>query len=210
MVSEVSISNLALTALGAKTITARTDDTTEARLIDIHYDEARDATLEAREWTFAVHRQTLAQLEETPDWGFSFYHQLPSDTIRVMEVRQSSPERVNFRELSNRLDWRREGDRIASDSGTARIRYLRRITDSTKFTAAFVYAFAARLAYELAISITQSRSIQADMFSLYEAKLAMAAQTDGMQGRTEIIRSSRLTGIRGVGASVNAFADGTV
>ena len=210
MVSEVRISNLALTALGAKTITARSDNTTEARLVDIHYDEARDATLEAREWTFAVHRQTLAKSAETPDWGFSFYHQIPSDTLRILEARQETPERVNFRELSNRLDWRREGDRIASDSGTVRVRYLRRITDPNKYTAAFVHCLSARLAYEMSIPITQSRSIQADMFSLYEAKLVMAAQTDGMQGRTEIIRSSRLTGIRGVGASVNAFADGTV
>ena len=207
MVSEVRISNLALTALGASTITARSDDTTEARLVDIHYDEARDATLEAREWTFAVHRQTLAQLAETPDWGYSFYHQIPSDTIRLVELRSSERERVNHNELMNPMDWRREGNRVASNSETIQARYLRRVTDPNQYTPAFVHALSARLAYEMAVAITQSRSIQADMFSLYEAKLAMAAQTDGMQGRTEIIRSSRLTGIRGVGASVNAFAE---
>ena len=208
--SEIRIANLALTALGAATITSRDDDTTEGKLVNIHYDEARDATLEAREWTFAVHRKTWPLLESVPDWGFSTQFQLPADTLRIIEARSASKERVNFRELANTLRWVREGDKILTDSITLQIRYLRQITDPLKYSPAFGHCLAARLAYEMSIPITQSRQMQSDMFTLYETKLVMAAQTDGMQGRTEVIRSNRLTGIRGIGSSINSFASGVV
>ena len=210
MASEVSICNIALTSLGAEHITSLSDDQTEAKLCDANYDSSRDSALEARAWTFATKRAALARLAEAPVWGFSNAFQIPSDTITILEMRDALEERVNFNDLMNSTEWLREEDTIVTNASTARIRYIARITDPNRYTPAFIHVVAARLAYEIAIAITQSRSMQSDMWELYLAKLALASPTDGMQGRSRVIRSSKLTGVRGIGASVNGFADGVV
>lgn len=210
MASEVSICNIALTALGAQLITSLSDDQTEAKLCDANYDPARDSALEARAWTFATKRAALALKKTAPVWGFTNAFQLPTDLITVLEMRDALPNRVNFNELMNPTDWLREEDTIVTDAATARIRYIARITDPNRYTAAFIHVVAARLAYEIAIAITQSRELQSDMWDLYNAKLQIASATDGMQGRSRVIRATKLTGIRGVGASINDFASGTV
>ena len=210
-ISETRIANMALTFLGATPITSLGDDTREGKVVNIHFEQSRDATLEAREWTFAVKRTDLAELEEEPNWGFGSAFQLPPDTLRVMEVRDDMQSRVNYQELMNSLNWRREGDKIVTDATIIRIRYLARIKDPAKYTAAFVQAFAARLAMDICVALTQSRAMFGDMAALYAAKIREAAATDGMQGRIQITRSSKLTGVRGIGASLGGgFASGTV
>ncbi len=208
-ISETRIANMALTFLGATPITDLSDDNTEGRIVNIHFEQSRDAALEAREWTFAVKRADLAKLEEEPNWGFGSAFLIPSDTLRILEVRDDMQNRVNYQELMNSLNWRREGDKIVTDASIIRIRYLARITDPAKYTAAFVQVFAARLAMDIAIALTQSRAMFGDMASLYGAKIREAAATDGMQGRIQTLRSSRLTGVRGQGSSFG-FASGTV
>ena len=205
-VSQTSIANMALVALGANIVTNIADDNTEGNIIKVYYDTARDAVLEDREWTFAIARATLAQLKEGPEWGPEFAFQIPSDTIRVLEVRAAVPtNRINFHEQANRLDWRREGNTIVCNQRTARMRYIRRVEDPLRFSSNFVYAFAMRLAYEACIAITQSVGLQEELFKQYQIKLAAAASTDGMQGRSEKLRASQLTGIRGIGSSVTDF-----
>ena len=210
-ISEVGIANIALTQLGARIIISVDDDNLEANMVKVHYDSARDAVLEEREWTFAVKRATLAALQDAPEWGFGTAFPLPVDTIRVMEVRANLPQHIQFNELMNTLDWRREGDTIVCDANIIRIRYVSQVVDPLLFSAAFVQCLAARLAFEMAIGLTQSSKLQAQAATLYESKLKKAASTDGMQGRTQVARSSRLTGVRGIGASSGGgFASGTV
>ena len=210
-ISDTRIANMALTFLGATPITSLADNSIEGKVVNIHFEQSRDATLEAREWTFAVKRADLAELEEGPNWGFGSAFQIPADTLRILEVRDDMESRVNYQELMNSLNWRREGDQIVTDADIIRIRYLARIEDPTKYTAAFVQAFAARLAMDIAVALTQSRAIFNDMVTLYAAKIREAAATDGMQGRIQVTRSSKLTGVRGQGSSVGTgFASGTV
>ena len=209
-ISEAGIANIALTALGARPITSLDDDNTEAKIADIHYDASRDATLEAREWTFAVKRTTLPKNEKEPDWGYGAAFTLPADTLRVMEVRDdANANRINYNELANRLDWRREENLIVCDANIVRIRYIAQITDTNRFSPGFVQCFAARLAMDICVGITQSSKMLENMSGLYAIKLAEAAATDGMQGRIQIARSSKLTGVRGQGES-NSFASGVV
>jgi len=210
-ISETRIANMALTFLGATPITSLDDQGSEGKIVNIHFEQSRDAALEAREWTFAVKRTDLAALTEGPNWGFGQAFQIPADTLRILEVRDDMQGRVNYQELMNSLNWRREGDQIVTDAQLIRIRYLARITDPARYTAAFVQAFAARLAMDIAVGLTQSRAMFNDMAALYAAKIREAAATDGMQGRIQVMRSSKLTGVRGVGASAGGgFASGTV
>ena len=210
-ISDTRIANMALTFLGATPLLDISDETSEGKIINIHFEASRDATLEAREWTFAVKRTNLAPLQNGPDWGFGQAFTLPPDLIRILEVRDDMQSRVNYQQLMNALNWRREGNTVVTDANAIRIRYLARITDPNRFSPAFVQAFAARLAMDTCIGLTQSRAMFGDMTALFTAKIREAAATDGMQGRINVMRSSKLTGVRGIGASVGGgFASGTV
>ena len=189
MASEVGIANIALTALGGRLITSVNDEGAEAELVRTHYPTARDATLEARQWTFALKRVSLALSTEIPVGGGSLFT-LPADTIRVIDAEIEVDDRLY--NLDNRLFWEVEGPNILADADTCRIRYIRRIEDTNAYTPAFTSALSYRLAFEMCIGITQSRFLQKVMLEQYELKLAAAAATDGMQGVNQQVRATRL------------------
>ena len=56
MSNRVDIANLSLTWMGANLITSLEDEAPEAQILKANYDLARDATLEAHEWSFAIKR----------------------------------------------------------------------------------------------------------------------------------------------------------
>lgn len=211
-VSPVAICNVALGWLGGNLIISLDDSSVEAKLCKANYVMLRDAVLEERAWTFAVKRLEPAQLIELPLYGYDKAFQIPPEVIRVLQVSRAGADvtsgTVGGSFLSTvrggtglgretRIDWDREGDQIlCNNSERIYIRALIRIEDTTKFTPAFDQAFAARMAMELAIPIAGSRSLQKDMAQLYNNKIAMAAATDGMQGRSQNVRADAFTVVR--------------
>lgn len=187
--SEVGICNLTLSWLGANLITALTDDSEEARLCNANYDAARDTTLEDRDWTFATSRRTLTPLVATPNFGYAYAFQLPSDCIRVIQV--DSDEDQLYGE-----PWERNEDRILADVSTLYIRYIKRITDTAKFSAGFIQACAAQIGVNIAIAITGSKDMQVLMENMYADKIGRAGTMDGLQGKNKPLRSTQLTRVR--------------
>lgn len=188
-VSEVSICNQALSWLGEKLITSLDDPTTPAQLCKLNYEQLRDAVLEARDWSFAMQRNVPAVLVTVPVWGYSHQFQLPPDLLRVVFVGETDSDLEN-QPVDN---WQREQDKIMCNVDTIYLRYIYRLTDPVKFTPLFVQALAARIAADLAMPLTSSRSLQSDMFNLFGVKLQEAAATDAKQGRTRVIRSQDLS-----------------
>jgi hypothetical protein len=127
----------------------------------------------------------------------------PADVIRLIDFRDDrnttgSPIGLGgWNESPNSLQWVKEGNYILCNSEMVYIKYIRRVEDPNEFSSAFSHALGARLAAELAVPITESRAMLNDMMSLYDVKIAAAAATDGMQGRTQVVRSSRLINSRG-------------
>ncbi len=207
MSSPVSICNIALSWLGEKPIISFDDPTNTAQLCKVNYEPLRDAVLEERVWTFAVARIKPARLSDDPPYGFDAYFQIPPDVIKVLQVSKAaavdnsgvyaSPRFDTGQGKESPIPWNREGDRIATSQATAiYARVLKRIEDTNKFSAMFVQALAARIAMDLCIPITENRTLQEQMTTLYAAKLAMAASSDGSQGRSERTRSNSLTAVR--------------
>ena len=192
MASKVSIANQALGWLGANLITAFTDNSIEARLISANYDDIRDAVLEEREWSFASARRTLLPAITGPLYGYTYKFAIPGDVLRIIEARNDKRARG-----ANLLDWRKEGNYLLANSDTMDIRYIFRNDEPGSYSPGFTQALAARLAADLAISISESRSLQQDMFGLYQAKLKSAAALDGMQGRAQSFNTNKLTRVRG-------------
>jgi hypothetical protein len=194
MISEVSICNQALLWVGANTITSFEDPSTEAEWCRANYPFLRDAVLEARMWTFSIARKKSGPVADLSEWGNKFLHRVPAEWLLVTKV--FSMERLDLEQIDDRGTWHREGEFILSDYDTVYMYGIQRVTDTGKFTNMFAQALAARMACEMAVPFAESRTLQADLWGLYEKKISEAAATDGRQGMTETIRpGGRSTGL---------------
>jgi hypothetical protein len=98
-----------------------------------------------------MQRASIAADATAPIFGKARSFTLPADFLRIAP---RYPE-----DLTNDLDWEIEGDKIyTDDTAPLQIRYVARITDTTKMDALFIEALAADLAYELCEEITQSNT----------------------------------------------------
>jgi len=187
--SIVSICNLALGWLGANRINSLSDESVEAQLCKSNWPFSRDACLEDRAWTFATKDVQLAPLAEPTSTQYANAYKLPTDLIRVLRA-------GGVPEYDDRLLWERQGGDIVTDSGVLYIKYIWKVEDPARYSPAFRQAAAARLAADLAIALTESKSIFDAMETMYSKKLIAAASTDGMQGRAQKLTSDQLTKVR--------------
>lgn len=173
MTTQVGICNAALIKIGARTIMALDGTSKESRLCTERYDDIRDQVLRDHPWNFATKRATLAQLTETPDFGYTFQYQLPNDCLRVLKVND------------NEEDYVIEERKILTDTASVDLIYIARITDPNIYDASFINALSFRLAAELAYPITSSRSLAEDLTANYAAALRKARGNDAAEGMPE-------------------------
>lgn len=192
MTSEVSICNQALAMLGQAPITSLSDANVNAERCNALYAATRDAMLEAHAWRFATKRYALPQASPAPAFGYACRYEVPGEVLRVLEVNE------------NKYAWELEEDSIVTDSSVCQMRAVSQVTDPNKFSSLFVIALATRLAAELAIAITGSRTLQDQLFGAYtKLKLPQATGINGNQGTMKRIRSSWLNDARLTGAGVS-------
>ena len=211
MTTEVSICNQAISWLGGNRIISLDDETTEARLCKANYAHLRDVVLELKAWTFAVKRVRFARLAEDPIYGFSAAFAIPTEILTVLQVSRFSapgesnatgttgpgPSRESTRNGDEqRIIWQREGETIVCDEAAIVGRCIQRIVDPSKFSPGYVQTLAARLAREIAIPLTHSNTLEDKMVKKYDLALSDGAVTDGLQGRSNKIRSDALTRVR--------------
>ena len=191
MATEVSICSNALRRLGDSPITTLSDNTERARLCNAFYGDARDAVLRSHPWNFAITRATLAQLSSTPAYGYSYQYALPTDPycLRVLEMEYSD---YKFK-IENSAT---EGRVLLTDESEAKILYIAKVTDPTKFDAMFTDTLTAKLAVDLAYPVTNSVQFQAQMQKLYQLKLSEARSIDGQEGFIDELVSNTFTDFR--------------
>ena len=202
MSARIDVANLALTWLGAEPITSLEDDSDRSLIMKTNYDLAREATLEAHEWSFAIKRWEGARNAVDPEWGASYQYTIPSDILRVLQV-----ERVNVSGLgaafnSRRIgrdmqaDWRVESGQIITDDDAIYCRGIRKIEDEGIYSPLFIHALAAHLAMLSAYALTESNVKFNGMSALYTLKIQEAKSRDGLQGSSQRIRNRSLQNIR--------------
>jgi len=160
MSSQVQIVNRAMTLLGESRIASIDDDLKQARSAKAMWDISRDALLAAHNWTFAMHRRTVEALSDEPEWGFDRQFQVPTDCLRLVQIGELyvGLDLTDYRSGSSE-EYMLEGDRIlTSMSAPLKVRYVRRITDTTKFSQPFAASLAAKLALDMCEDLTQSPS----------------------------------------------------
>ena len=170
--SEVGIANRALQKLGAKRITALTQDHPNARTMSAAYAAVRDMELRRYIWSFAIKRASVAADGDGPTWGDYNRYSLPNDYLRL----------VRDDETSAYVDWKIEGLFILSeDAAPLEFKYLARIEDPNYYDSLFIEALAGRLALETCEEITQSTSKYASVEKAYDKDIAEAKRIGAIE-----------------------------
>lgn len=183
MASSIEIANRALTKLGAARIISFGDDNKQARAVQSMFDIVRDSELRAHIWSFAIKRTSLAALSTTPDWGYTYEYQVPSDLVRILQVNDiyGGPSFEDYRNQSV-AEYSLEGNKILTDfAAPLKIRYIARIEDTAQWDATFIEAFACRLAMEMAEDLTQSNTKRELAQREYDQALRMAIKSGGLE-----------------------------
>lgn len=152
MVTEVSICNMALSRLGAGSFISSLDEkSNEARLASLNYTPARDETLAAYPWPFAMRRKTLAALDEEPPAGFSAVLTYPSDCLFPRALLGAGGAPLRF---ETGLSASAERRVILSDEPAAVLAYTARVANPALFDPLFTLALSVKLAGALAPALT--------------------------------------------------------
>ena len=202
MTTETGIANIALSWLAQNQINALGDNQNEAIIMNANYASSRDKILADHAWTFALRREILAPVAAPVVFGTAVKFLIPSDVLRVHRVFRPTGGGLSFignviqTNVLQNARWVREGQFILAREEIVWALFIFRNTNTDQYSPSFVHALAARLAADTAMAFTENRKMFEQMEALYQDKLGDALYQDGSQGRTEIVRSNRLTGTR--------------
>lgn len=174
--TSTEIANLALSKLGpggGYLTDLETDDSVAGEALRRSYVPIRDEVLEAHGWGFATKRAALAADVAVPSWGYDLQYTLPSDCLKVLAVLNPT--------LTNVQAYAEEDGKLLTDiAAPLYIRYLARVTDTSKFSGTFVAALSARLADEVCETITKSTTKREKLQREYLGKLILARKLDNL------------------------------
>lgn len=204
---EVDICNLALSHIGETGNVASispSDGSTQATICARYYPIARDALLEMRQWGFAMKRRALSPVtSDSSTWQFAYV--VPGDAMKIVAVQdaeatgdytqaisssffnepafplgsgQSVPQEFN-------IGQRADGTRILyTNLDDAVLRYVSRVTDTSRFSATFRLALSWHLASLLAghiIKGDEGGSAARRCSQMAQFYLGQASEVDGVQ-----------------------------
>ena len=194
MTSTVDIANYALNSLGANNISSFDENSKPARLINQRYESVRDSVFRAHPWNCLIRRTELAQETDTPAFGYAYQYALPTNPycLRVLEFSNgtlSYPQDNMFSNTGGPV-FVIEGRKLLSDEGTAKIKYVARVTDPQEYDASLIDVLAAAIAFEVSYAITGSNSVKQMMAAEYSDKLKQATFVDGTEGAPQRLEAS--------------------
>lgn len=180
MTSVVGICNQAIARTGqTATISALTESSTEAKLCNTHYEQCRDAVIQAFPWGFSTKRITLALIDDdepVSNWECAYHY--PSNCLRVFSIVAAS----NNPKLSQAVPFEvaNYGDEkvILTNEADAEVIYAYRVTDVTLFPPLVIDAISALIAKRIALPLTSRPDIQKLCAEEYLQAIHEAAQID--------------------------------
>jgi len=140
---EVDICNQSLYKIGANAFTFADQAGVQALRCIAHYAQTRDALLRSYWWRMARARAVLAQDTNDPDFEWDNQFKLPEDFLRLRSVYEESGTTSKSRRHAL------EGQRFLTNLSAVSIRYVAKITDTTKFDPLFIEILILLLAQKL-------------------------------------------------------------
>lgn len=153
MTSVVSICNTALGRIRGSTISALTDQTTEAEACNTYFAQSVEFVLSETPWNFAGKSAELALLAEVPqEWSYAYRY--PSDCLNVRYLHPESKLRQRQGKIEYDVGLATDNSKIImTDLDLAKIRYTVSVTDVNLYDSHFVTALSWYLSSEIAIPV---------------------------------------------------------
>lgn len=165
-ISIVGICNQALEELGSPEVIADiNEDTPSAKAMKRVYARTVDQMLHGADWKWAEQYTGIlpALTDDSPESRYAYWYKVPGDSLRVREV--LNEDRIRPFKPHPFVVWTdpTQGRVIGTDVFEARIRYTRKIEDASSFDPGFELALVYSLASKVAMRITQSAVLRAEM-----------------------------------------------
>lgn len=97
--NKTELVNLALLTVGAKAITDYSESSYNGGLVRQFYPAVKERVLRSHNWNCAMTRQSLAQLADSPIFGYDYQYQLPTDCLRALKLNDGDSFHVEGRQL---------------------------------------------------------------------------------------------------------------
>ena len=191
MASAVDIANSALNLLGASTISAFTDDSKNARLINQRYEPVRNRVFRSHAWNCLHKRVQLAQNSTAPVVEYSHAYALPADCLRVLKVHNGTTDSIK-----SAIDYKLEGRNIVTDEGTVFIIYIALDTDPNNYDTYLQESIAHQLAADLAYAVTNNATLADKYMTRADERLREARFIDATENSLGTIESSEFVDAR--------------
>ena len=191
MASAVDIANSALNLLGASTISAFTDDSKNARLINQRYEPVRNRVFRSHAWNCLHKRVQLAQNSTAPVVEYSHAYALPADCLRVLKVHNGTTDSIK-----SAIDYKLEGRNIVTDEGTVFIIYIALDTDPNNYDTYLQESISHQLAADLAYAVTNNATLADKYMIRADERLREARFVDATENSLGTIESSEFTDAR--------------
>lgn len=184
MPSRVDVINRALIKLGTPTVADPSEDSEQAIKAGLVFDSLLLAELRRNPWSFAVTRALLAPLATKPAYEWAYQYQLPADFVRVVQINDYW-DFAGVREATDAptVPYALESGMILTNfTAPLKLRYVRNVSsDPNSWDAAFIEAFACRLAEELSETLTKSATKKAVMQNDYREGIREAKRVNAIE-----------------------------
>lgn len=176
--TDVQICNLALGHIGhTKFISALTDRTNEAQVLNTFYEPARDVVLEDYPWPFATKYETLGLVtdftDETDPHDWDYAYRYPSDCVYARRIvtsnGRSEPKPAPFKVGSDE-----DGRLIYTNEEDAILEYTRLVDDPSLYPSKFAMALSWYLASLIAPGLAKSDKKAGACAQMYHIVKTMA------------------------------------
>jgi len=191
MASAVDIANSALNLLGASTISAFTDDSKNARLINQRYEPVRNRVFRSHAWNCLHKRVQLAQNSTAPVIEYTYAYALPSDCLRVLKVHNGTTDSI-----ASAIDYKLEGRNIVTDEGTIYLIYIALDTDPNNYDTYLQESISHQLAADLAYAVTNNATLAEKYMTRADERLREARFIDATENSLGTIESFEFTDAR--------------
>jgi hypothetical protein len=163
--TDIQICNLALARLGDARITSLSDATAQAQYCSLFYAQTLEELQTEFDWQFCRKLASLTADATSPAFGYARRFAVPSDFLRLIRL-NGIDEDENFSK------WEIVDGFIHTDlAAPAQIEYIAHVTDAAKFPAVFVEILSAKLATNLAMPLTGSKDLFAQMAEVFSANM---------------------------------------
>ena len=191
---KTQICGLALSRLGNRNSIADIDapTTPEERVCALWYDICRQTTLKKLMPNFALGRKVIAKLTTTPEFGYAYEYEYPTDCLKVLGIGEVQEKENNYSV---------EGRKILTDEDYEdgmELRYIKDETDVSKFSPEFIIALSCELSEKISLQITQDPEKLTAFNTLKKSDSSEASALNGQENRPVRINTSKFKQARTV------------